>query len=211
MKVQQGMRRQPDLDTLYSINADGSRNVLQPADVRGVWHTRKNIVFGVGDPDAALVFVGEGPGENEDNTGEPFVGKAGELLTKMIGAMGFSRSDVYICNVVKCRPPNNRNPQPDEIAACEPFLIRQLGAIAPRVIVALGKFAAQTLLRTDAPISAFRGNWYRYQGIALMPTFHPAFLLRNPASKREVWDDLKKVITELDRLGVPHGPVGRQG
>ncbi len=176
----------------------------------GLARTRTNIVFGVGNPEAPLVFVGEGPGENEDLRGEPFVGKAGELLTKMIAAMGFSRDDVYICNVVKCRPPGNRNPLPDEITACEPFLIRQLGAIAPRVIVALGKFAAQTLLRNDAPISALRGNWHRYSGIALMPTFHPAYVLRNPASKTEVWNDLKLVIAELDRLGVPHGVVGQK-
>jgi uracil-DNA glycosylase family 4 len=164
---------------------------------------RRNIVFGVGDPAAPLVFVGEAPGENEDLQGEPFVGKAGELLTRMIVAMGFARGETYICNVIKCRPPGNRNPELDEIAACEPFLISQLGAIAPRVIVTLGKFAAQALLRSDAPISALRGRFQRYQGIALMPTFHPAYLLRNPSAKREVWEDLKQVMRELDRLGVP--------
>lgn len=166
---------------------------------------RKNLVYGVGSPTAALVFVGEAPGENEDLQGEPFVGKAGELLTKMIAAMGFRRDEVYICNVIKCRPPGNRNPEPDEIAACEPFLIRQLGAIAPRAIVTLGKFAAQALLRSDAPISKLRGRFHRYQGVPLMPTFHPAYLLRNPSAKREVWDDLKQVMAELDRLGVPRG------
>jgi DNA polymerase len=123
----------------------------------------------------------------------------------MIGAMGYAREQVYICNVVKCRPPGNRNPEPDEIAACEPFLIQQLGAIRPRMIVALGKFAAQTLLRSDSPISALRGRFHRYQGIALMPTFHPAYLLRNPSSKREVWADLQLVMSELDRLGVARG------
>lgn len=167
---------------------------------------RTNLVYGVGSPEAALVFVGEAPGENEDLQGEPFVGKAGELLTKMIAAMGFRRDEVYICNVIKCRPPGNRNPEPDEIAACEPFLIRQLGVIGPQVIVTLGKFAAQALLRSEAPISKLRGRFHRYQGVPLMPTFHPAYLLRNPSAKREVWDDLKQVMAELDRLGVPRGP-----
>ncbi len=160
---------------------------------------RKNIVFGVGDPHAQLVFVGEGPGEEEDRTGEPFVGRAGQLLTKMIEAMGFRRQDVYICNVVKCRPPGNRNPEPDEIAACEPFLIRQLGAIKPKVIVALGKFAAQTLLRLETPISKLRGQWHEYQGIKFMPTFHPAYLLRSPGEKVKAWDDLKLVMKEFGR------------
>jgi uracil-DNA glycosylase len=164
---------------------------------------RTNIVFGTGSPDAALVFVGEAPGAEEDRTGEPFVGAAGQLLTKMIEAMGFHRSDVYICNIIKSRPPGNRNPEPDEIAACEPFLKAQLAAIRPRMLVCLGKFAAQTLLRSDAPISRMRGRFQAYEGIPLMPTFHPAFLLRNPAAKREVWADLQMVMAELDRLGIP--------
>jgi DNA polymerase len=164
---------------------------------------RKNIVYGVGSPDAPLVFIGEAPGADEDRTGEPFVGAAGQLLTKMIEAMGFARGDVYICNILKCRPPGNRNPEPDEIAACEPFLKRQLAALRPRMIVCLGKFAAQCLLRSDAPISRLRGRFHAYEGIPLMPTFHPAFLLRNPSAKREVWDDLKQVLAELDRLGIP--------
>ncbi len=155
---------------------------------------RKNIVFGVGNPRAELVFVGEGPGENEDLQGVPFVGAAGELLTKMIQAMGFSRDDVYICNVVKCRPPGNRNPEPDEIASCEPFLRSQLLALQPKVIVALGKFAAQTLLRDTTPITRLRGNWREYQGVKLMPTFHPAYLLRSPAEKRKAWEDLQQVM-----------------
>jgi uracil-DNA glycosylase family 4 len=155
---------------------------------------RKNIVFGVGNPRAELVFVGEGPGENEDLQGVPFVGAAGELLTKMIQAMGFSRDEVYICNVVKCRPPGNRNPEPDEIAACEPFLRAQLLALQPKVIVALGKFAAQTLLRDSTPITRLRGNWREYQGVKLMPTFHPAYLLRSPAEKRKAWEDLQQVM-----------------
>jgi DNA polymerase len=166
---------------------------------------RKNIVFGTGNPHAALVFVGEAPGAEEDRTGEPFVGAAGQLLTKMITAMGFSRDDVYICNIIKCRPPGNRNPEPDEIASCEPFLKQQLASIAPRMIVCLGKFAAQTLLRSEAPISRMRGRFHAYEGIPLMPTFHPAFLLRNPEAKREVWADLQLVMAELDRLGIARG------
>ncbi len=159
---------------------------------------RTNLVFGVGDPHARLVFVGEGPGADEDAKGEPFVGRAGQLLTEIITkGMKVRRQDVYICNVVKCRPPGNRNPEPDEIAACEPFLVRQLGAIAPRVIVALGKFAAQTLLRSKTPITQLRGRWFDYQGIMLMPTFHPAYLLRNPGEKRLVWEDIQKVMRVL--------------
>ncbi len=155
---------------------------------------RKNLVFGVGNPRAELVFVGEGPGEQEDLQGVPFVGPAGELLTKMIQAMGFTRDQVYICNVVKCRPPGNRNPEPDEIAACEPFLRAQLVALQPKVIVALGKFAAQTLLRDSTPITRLRGNWREYQGVKLMPTFHPAYLLRSPHEKKKAWDDLQQVM-----------------
>jgi uracil-DNA glycosylase len=164
--------------------------------------SRQNLVFGVGNPEANLVFVGEAPGADEDAQGEPFVGKAGQLLTKMIEAMGYTRGEVYICNVLKCRPPGNRNPEPDEVAACEPFLKKQLGAIRPRMIVALGKFAAQCLLRSDAPISRLRGSWKEYEGIPLMPTYHPAFLLRTPSAKREVWADLQEVMRELDRLGI---------
>ncbi len=155
---------------------------------------RTHIVFGVGNPNAELVFVGEGPGADEDEQGIPFVGKAGQLLTKMIEAMGFAREQVYICNVVKCRPPQNRNPEPDEIDACEPFLRAQLGAIQPKAIVALGKFAAQTLLRDSTPITRLRGGWREYCGIPLMPTFHPAYLLRNPAEKKNAWLDLRQVM-----------------
>lgn len=169
--------------------------------------SRKTLVYGVGNPDAHLVFVGEGPGADEDEQGEPFVGKAGQLLNKMIEAMGYRRADVYICNVVKCRPPGNRNPEPDEIAACEPFLKKQLGAIRPRMIVALGKFAAQCLLRDDTPISRLRGNFRTYEGIQLMPTFHPAYLLRDPSKKKEAWEDLKSVLAALSRMGFePPGP-----
>ena len=162
---------------------------------------RKNLVFGVGNPKARLVFVGEGPGAEEDNQGIPFVGSAGQLLTKMITAMGYGRDEVYICNVVKCRPPGNRNPEPDEIQACQPFLEAQLHAIRPEVIVALGKFAAQTLLRTDTPITRLRGQWREYVGIPLMPTFHPAYLLRNPAEKKPAWTDLQAVMTRFPKPG----------
>jgi len=162
---------------------------------------RKNLVFGVGNPKARLVFVGEGPGAEEDNQGIPFVGAAGQLLTKMIAAMGYGRDEVYICNVVKCRPPGNRNPEPDEIAACQPFLEAQLNAIRPLVIIALGKFAAQTLLRTDTPITRLRGQWREYVGIPLMPTFHPAYLLRNPPEKKSAWIDLQAVMARFPKPG----------
>jgi DNA polymerase len=158
---------------------------------------RKQIVFGSGNPRAELVFVGEGPGEEEDKQGVPFVGAAGQLLTKMIEAMKFSRDTVYICNVVKCRPPGNRNPEPDEIESCEPFLRAQLRVIKPKVIVALGKFAAQTLLREDTPITRLRGQWRKYEGIDLMPTFHPAYLLRSPDEKKKAWMDLQEVMKRL--------------
>lgn len=161
--------------------------------------TRTNLVFGVGNPHARLVFVGEAPGRDEDLQGEPFVGEAGQLLTKIIKAMGFERSEVYICNVLKCRPPGNRNPEPLEIEQCQPFLLRQLKAIAPAAIVCLGTFAAQTLLQTRAPISRLRGRFHDYHGIPLMPTFHPAFLLRNPAMKREVWEDMQQVMGRLGK------------
>lgn len=170
-------------------------------------HTsRTNIVFGTGSPEASLVFVGEAPGMNEDQQGEPFVGDAGQLLTKMIEAMGWSRQSVYICNVLRCRPPGNRNPEKDEVAQCEPFLKQTLAAIRPRMIVALGKFAAQCLTgKPDAPISALRGVFHTYEGIQVMPTYHPAYLLRTPSAKRTVWEDLKAVMAEMERLGMsPH-------
>jgi DNA polymerase len=155
---------------------------------------RKQVVFGEGNPSADLMFVGEGPGADEDEQGVPFIGRAGQLLTKIIEAIQLTRNDVYIANVVKCRPPQNRNPEPDEIATCEPFLFHQLDVIKPKVVVALGKFAAQTLLRTDDPISRLRGRIFDFRGSAkLIPTFHPAYLLRNPSSKREVWEDMKLV------------------
>jgi uracil-DNA glycosylase family 4 len=157
------------------------------------------VVFGVGKPDADLMFVGEAPGADEDIQGEPFVGRAGQLLTKMIQAMGFAREEVYIANVVKCRPPENRNPEPDEIETCEPFLFQQIESIKPRVIIALGAFAAKTLLRTQEPISRLRGRVFDYHGAQLVPTFHPSFLLRSPGQKRFAWDDLKKALALMGR------------
>jgi DNA polymerase len=154
---------------------------------------RQQIVFGVGNPDADLMFVGEAPGHDEDIQGIPFVGRAGQLLTKIIEAIQLRREDVYIANVIKCRPPQNRNPEPDEVASCHPFLFRQIDAIKPKVIVALGTFAAQTLLQTSDSISRLRGRTYDYRGAKLVPTFHPAYLLRSPDKKREAWDDMKKV------------------
>jgi uracil-DNA glycosylase family 4 len=159
---------------------------------------RRQIVFGVGNPDADLMFVGEAPGADEDIQGFPFVGRAGQLLTKIIEAIGLKRDDVYIANVIKCRPPQNRNPEQDEVDTCEPFLFQQVDVISPKVIVALGSFASRALLRTLDPISRLRGRVYEYRGAKLVPTFHPAFLLRNPASKREVWEDMK-VVRELLR------------
>ncbi len=162
---------------------------------------RKHIVFGEGDPNAALVFVGEGPGQEEDQQGRPFVGAAGQLLTDIIvKGMQLKREDVYICNIVKCRPPGNRNPEPDEIEACEPFLIKQLQAIRPRIIIGLGNVAVKTLLKTKEGITSLRGKWKTYQNIPLMPTFHPAYLLRTPSDKKLVWDDIKKVMAEMEKI-----------
>jgi uracil-DNA glycosylase family 4 len=158
---------------------------------------RNKIVFGVGNPRAELVFVGEGPGHDEDMQGLPFVGRAGKLLTQMIEAMGLAREDVYICNVVKCRPPENRKPEDDEVATCSPYLYRQLDVIAPKAIVCLGGVAAQTLLKTKDPISRFRGNWFDFRNTKLLATYHPAYLLRNPNAKGEVWKDLQKVMALL--------------
>jgi DNA polymerase len=160
---------------------------------------RTQIVFGVGNPKARLVFVGEAPGADEDAQGEPFVGRAGQLLTKIIQAMGMQREDVYICNIIKCRPPNNRTPETEEILACQPFLVKQLQAIRPRFICALGGPAAQTLLRTKEPISRLRGKFYDFHGTPLLPTYHPAFLLRNPYEKKTVWEDMKLLLREMQR------------
>ena len=161
---------------------------------------RTNLVFGVGDPAADLMFVGEAPGADEDAQGIPFVGRAGKLLTKIIEAIDLSREQVYIANILKCRPPSNRDPEPDEVEICEPFLFQQIEAIQPRIIVALGKYAAQNLLRTQTPISKMRGEFVRFQNCWLLPTFHPSYLLRNPSAKRQVWDDMKKVRDRLKEL-----------
>ncbi|MBI5124094.1 MAG: uracil-DNA glycosylase [Candidatus Omnitrophica bacterium] len=160
--------------------------------------TRRNVVFGAGSPKAELMFIGEAPGEDEDIQGLPFVGRAGQLLTKIIEAMGLKRSDVYIANILKCRPPNNRIPLPTEIMECEDNVKRQVEFIKPKIICTLGKFASQTLLRTQVPISALRGKFQEYNCIKVMPTFHPAYLLRNPSEKKLVWQDMKKIMKELD-------------
>lgn len=180
-------------ETLTDIRADLGECTRCP-----LARSRTCIVFGQGDPNARLVFVGEGPGSEEDRSGHPFVGAAGQLLTKIIAAMNLSRETVYLCNIVKCRPPGNRNPEPGEIRQCMPFLKRQLAAIRPRVICALGGVAARILLETDTPISRLRGRFYEVEGIPVMPTFHPAFLLRNPARKRDVWNDVQQVMKMLE-------------
>ena len=159
--------------------------------------TRTQVVYGVGNPDADLMFIGEAPGRDEDLKGEPFVGRAGQLLTDIIKAMKLTRDDVYIANVIKCRPPENRNPEPDELDACRPFIKRQIELIQPKVIVTLGRFALQSLTEKAYAISSARGAWLEYNGVKVMPTYHPAYLLRNPSAKREVWEEMKKVMTEL--------------
>ncbi len=160
---------------------------------------RQQVVFGAGSMTAEIMFVGEAPGADEDVQGVPFVGRAGQLLTKMIGAMGLRRDDVYIANVLKCRPPGNRNPEPDEIQTCQPFLFRQIASIQPRVVIALGAFAARTLLVTEEPISRLRGRVFDFRGAKLIPTFHPSFLLRSPGNKREAWEDLKTALGLIGR------------
>ena len=183
------------VDALAAVRADIGDCTRCKLHTQG----RTQVVFGVGNPQADLMFVGEAPGADEDVQGVPFVGRAGQLLTKIIEAIGMKREDVYIANVIKCRPPQNRNPEPDEVETCEPFLFKQIDIIKPKVIVALGKFGAQTLLRTLEPISKLRGRVFDYRGAKLIPTFHPAYLLRNPSSKREVWEDMKlvrKLLTE---------------
>lgn len=180
-----------------SLTLNGVREELGDCTRCPLHHTRKNLVFGEGSARAKLVFVGEAPGEEEDKQGRPFVGRAGQLLTRIISAMGLQREDVYICNILKCRPPGNRNPKDDEIATCEPFLVKQLEAINPEIICALGTFAAKTLLRTEAPISSIRGRYHDYHGRKLMPTYHPAYLLRNPEAKKLVWEDVQKIMKIL--------------
>jgi uracil-DNA glycosylase len=179
--------------------SDWDALVAETHDCRkcGLAAGRKTVVFGVGNPNADLMFIGEAPGRDEDLQGEPFVGKAGQLLTDIIKAMKLTRDDVYIANVIKCRPPDNRNPEPDELDACRPFIQRQVELIKPKVIVALGKFGLQSLTEKAYSITAVRGQWLEYKGIKLMPTYHPAYLLRTPAAKKDVWTDMKKVMAEL--------------
>jgi uracil-DNA glycosylase len=187
-----GLEKTDSLDALRQFIGECTRCKLAPG--------RTNLVFGVGNPHAELMFVGEGPGADEDERGEPFVGRAGQLLTDIIErGMRIRRPDVYICNVVKCRPPGNRNPEPDEVAACEPFLMRQIELVRPQIIVGLGTFAVQSLLKVKIPISKLRGRWHEVRGIRMMPTFHPAYLLRNPGDKRLVWADIQEVMRALGK------------
>ena len=187
-----------DLNALREFIGDCQRCKLAPM--------RTHLVFGVGNPKAELMFVGEAPGADEDARGEPFVGRAGQLLTDIIErGMGMTRAEVYICNVIKCRPPENRNPELDEVASCEPFLFRQIDLVRPRAIVGLGTFAVQALLKLKTPISKLRGIWHEVRGVKMMPTFHPAYLLRNPADKRLVWADIQAVMKLLDKPIPPRG------
>jgi uracil-DNA glycosylase len=181
-----------DLESIRVEIGDCQRCKLAPK--------RTNIVFGSGNPNADLVFVGEAPGFDEDQQGLPFVGRAGQLLTKIIESISLKREDVYICNVLKCRPPDNRNPEPDEVAACNPFMKKQLATIRPKIVCCLGTFAAQTVLQTASPISKLRGKFFDVDGIRIIATFHPAYLLRSPDKKREVWEDMKQIRDELFRL-----------
>jgi len=201
VKAYMKLEKAAGVDEYYFAKSPGSLETLKAEVSRckkcGLSKTRTNVVFGAGSDKAKLLFVGEAPGADEDIQGLPFVGKAGGLLTKIIEAMGLKRKDVYIANILKCRPPNNRPPAPDEILACRDNLRRQIGMIKPKVICTLGKFASQTLLNTETPISALRGKFGNYNGIKVMPTFHPAYLLRNPGEKRLVWEDMKKVMKEL--------------
>ena len=190
------LSQQPSAESLDSIRTD-----LGDCRRCKLCSGRTNIVFGSGTSEAKLVFVGEGPGADEDAQGLPFVGAAGQLLTKIIEAIQLTRDQVYICNIVKCRPPSNRTPEEDEIAACSPFLFRQIESIRPRVICCLGAVAAQTVLGTKTAVGKLRGHFHDYRGIKVMPTWHPAYLLRNPAAKRDVWDDVKKIRSLLDEVG----------
>lgn len=187
--------REESLEAIRADLGDCRRCRLAPG--------RLHIVFGSGNPKAELMFVGEAPGAEEDQQGLPFVGRAGQLLTRIIEAIEMRREDVYICNILKCRPPENRNPEPGEIAACEPFLVRQIASVKPKVVCALGTIGAQTLLRTKEPISRLRGVFFDYRGAKLMATFHPAYLLRNPNEKRKVWEDVQKVRDYLHTLRSP--------
>jgi len=197
------LERESGMNEIFSVSENRSddmeslkKEVLK-CDKCDLCRTRRNVVFGSGNPKAGLLFIGEAPGQEEDMQGLPFVGRAGQLLTKIIEAMGLKREDVYIANILKCRPPNNRSPLPTEILACEENVKRQIELIKPKVICTLGKFASQTLLRTQTPITALRGKFQEYNGIKVMPTFHPAYLLRNPADKKLVWEDIKRVLKVL--------------
>lgn len=190
----------PTLDSSVIETLDAIRADIKDCQRCKLAPTRKNLVFGSGNPKAKLMFVGEAPGEDEDEQGLPFVGRAGQLLTRIIEAMELRREDIFICNILKCRPPGNRNPETDEIAACEGFLFRQIEAVTPRVIVALGAFGAQTLLRTTETIGRLRGQLIDYRGIKLMATYHPAYLLRNPIEKRKVWEDMQMVRNYIRSL-----------
>lgn len=183
-----------------SLSLDDIRRELGDCTRCRLHEGRNHLVFGEGNPHALLVFVGEAPGREEDLQGKPFVGRAGELLTRIIEAIGLTRKQVYITNIIKCRPPNNRDPRPDEIKICLPFLLKQLEAIRPKIICALGTFAAQTLLGTENKISSLRGRFHDYSGAKLMPTYHPAFLLRNPQFKRDVWEDMKMIKEEYKKF-----------
>jgi DNA polymerase len=190
----------PIADSVGAGSLDALRLETHDCNACRLAGTRTQVVFGVGNPNADLMFIGEAPGRDEDIQGEPFVGRAGQLLTDIIKAMKLTRDDVYIANVIKCRPPDNRNPEPDELDQCRPFLRRQVALIRPKVIVTLGKFGLQSLTEKSYAISAVRGQWLDYDGIKLMPTYHPAYLLRTPSAKKDVWSDMKKVMAEL---GIP--------
>jgi DNA polymerase len=201
-QARQGAASKDDVpqETMSTITLESIREEIGDCQRCKLAPKRTNIVFGSGNPKADLVFVGEAPGFDEDQQGLPFVGRAGQLLTKIIESINLKREDVYICNVLKCRPPENRNPEPDEVAACNPFMKKQLAAIRPKVVCCLGTFAAQTVLQTPAPISKLRGKFYDLDGIRVIATFHPAYLLRSPEKKREVWEDMKQIREELFRL-----------
>lgn len=187
----------PGKESSWAGDIESAASDVKSCQLCPLAKTRTNTVFGVGDVNARLMFIGEAPGRDEDLKGEPFVGRAGALLTKMIKGMGFERGDVYIANIIKCRPPKNRNPEPAEVEKCEPYLKRQIAIIKPEVICALGAVAAQTLLKTKTPISRLRGEFHQYEGTLLLPTFHPAYLLRNPSAKTEAWSDLQMILRKL--------------
>jgi len=188
----------PSSDTPSIVTLEEIRRELGDCQRCKLHRTRRTLVFGEGNDKAKLMFVGEGPGYDEDVQGRPFVGRAGQLLTKIIQSIHLQREEVYITNIIKCRPPQNRNPEPDEIECCHPFLLKQIHAIQPQIICALGTFAAQTLLKTDTKITALRGRLYELKGIKVIPTYHPAYLLRNPERKREVWEDMKLISERLN-------------